>query len=67
MACYLSFLALMAYIHTTDSYLKVLLLGVQHSTPQQVEGAFIIEQHFSASIALCSHDSVYSNSLFLVV
>ena len=54
----------MAYIHTTDSYLKVLLQVVQHSVQQQVEEAFIIEQHFSASIALCSHDSVYSSLLF---
>jgi len=64
MACYLSFLASMAYTHTADSCLKVLHLVVQHSIQQQVVEASIIGQHFSASIALCSHDSIYSNSLF---
>ena len=55
----------MAYIHTANNCLKVLhLLVAQHSAQQQVEEASIIMLHFSASIALCSHDSIYSNSLF---
>jgi|TARA_B110000305_G_C18815115_1_gene348828 hypothetical protein len=65
MAYYLSFLALMAYIHTADSCLKAHQhLVDQHSIQQQEVEASIIGQHFSASIALYSHDSVYSNSLF---